>query len=80
MKNRRKNVTYTKHKLTDPQLKRLSQLVNCAPAHGHGVALDALVRKGLACRSVNPDHKYPKTHNATVDGVAALNEARRAGW
>ena len=71
--------TYTKHKLTDPQLRRLSELVN-GGAHHHGVALDALVRKGLACKSVNPDHKYPKTHNPTVDGVAALNEARRAGW
>jgi hypothetical protein len=70
---------YTRYKLSHAQLKRLSQLVN-EQAHGHGVALDALVRKGLACRSANPDHKYPKTHNATVDGVSALREARREGW
>jgi hypothetical protein len=73
------NKTYTAHALTDAQLRRLSQLSKGGP-HGHGVALDALVRKGLAIRSANPEHKYPKTHNATVDGVAALGEARRAGW
>lgn len=68
---------YTKHNLTDAQLRRLSQMVNNDP-HGHGNALDALIRKGLAYEI--PGGKWPHTCRPTVDGVEALKQARREGW
>ena len=38
--------TYTEHNLTSPQCKRLNQLIN-GKLRLHGMALVALVRKGL---------------------------------
>lgn len=69
--------TWTKYKLTGPQLKRLSQICNDHD-HLHGNALEALERKGLVRRV--PDWTYPKTHAANMLGRAALEAARKEGW
>ena len=69
--------TYTEHKLTEAQCKRLSQIYNLRP-HLHGVALDALKRKGLVV--VDPDGHYPKTCFLTAEGKAAFKQARQEGW
>lgn len=69
---------FTKHRLSDAALIRLSQIVNERASHGHGVALDALVRRGLVERI--PGASYPRTHRATDAGREALAEARAAGW
>ena len=68
--------TYTSHKLTPAQLKRLSQICNQQP-HLHGNALSALENKRLVerrwrCR--------PITHRATAAGRLALRNARSEGW
>ncbi len=81
--------TWTQHKLTDAQLGRLSELSK-GRGHHHGVALDALVRKGLAQELPSDEHQYfkPKkwvpgmrrTHKITSEGQAALDLARMRGW
>ena len=66
--------TYTEHKLTDAQLRRLSALVNQTKgAATAGTAGLALLRKGLA----TGEH-YPIA--ATEAGRAALARARLEGW
>lgn len=76
--------TYTRFKLTDAQCKRLSQMYHGRP-HLHGVALDALVRKGLA--EPIPDHEFDghtygkvPDHRLTADGRLAYEWARAEGW
>lgn len=65
--------TYTGHKLTDSQLKRLSAIVNNR-SHQHGMALWALENKGMI-----KEMSYGG-YEATVIGINALNAARREGW
>jgi len=69
---------FTNYKLTNAQCKRLCQLQNERKEHLHGVALEALVRKGLAIRVMG--WKYPKTHRITTAGAMAFADARREGW
>jgi hypothetical protein len=75
--------TYTKHKLTDAQLRRLSVLVNGGKGATAGTAGQALLRKGLAVGS-RPDpveYGFPGWPvAATPAGVEALAQARREGW
>jgi len=71
--------TYTKHKLTDAQLRRLSTIINKAKGARCGVAGLALERKGLvvgmADREISSDEVF-----ATDEGRAALEQARKEGW
>jgi hypothetical protein len=70
--------TYTQHKLTDAQLRRLSALVNeTKGAATAGMAGQALIRKGLAVDS-GRYAQYPV--GVTDEGRAALQQARREGW
>lgn len=69
--------TYTPYELTDSQLQRLSAICNNRN-HGHGVALDALKRKGLVTELEQP--QYPRTCKATCEGYDAMEVARREGW
>lgn len=85
--------TYTKHKLTDAQCRRLSTIINKGKGAQGGVATDALVRKGLV-RELMETHTYAPLHEgqlpytreifvgreATVEGKLALELARREGW
>lgn len=75
MKDNRK---FTEHKLTNPMLRRLAQMVNERSKHGHGTSLLALVDRGLAERI--PGGEYPRTHRATAAGREALVKARAQGW
>lgn len=69
--------TYTEHKLTDAQLRRLSAIVNATQgAAKHGMAGDALKRKGLVVETSN----HYDAVEATDAGRAALTKARREGW
>lgn len=70
--------TFTKHRLTDPMLKRLSQMANERPHHA-GTSMDALVARGLA-EHVGENSVYQHSHRITEEGRAALDEARRQGW
>jgi hypothetical protein len=66
--------TYTKHRLTDAQLRRLSALANDTKgAATAGPAGLALMRKGLA-----HGDRWPT--GATEEGCDALVQARREGW
>jgi len=69
---------WTEHKLSDHQLTRLSQMVN-GRRHRHGVALLALVNKGLARENEEWTY-YGDSHVATPAGAAALAQARKEGW
>lgn len=86
--------TYTAHKLTDAQLRRLSRIANNGKGAKGGVAADALVRKGLV-RELFETHVYPRAfgpsdvpyerqvfvgREATDEGRAALAQARHEGW
>ena len=73
---------FTKHKLTDPQLVRLSQIVNQRP-NLFGGSLAALVRKGLVVEKESTTGlRYGKDcfYNATDAGIAAFTQARSEGW
>lgn len=77
--------TWTEHKLTDAQLRRLSAI--CKPDGGgpkHGMARLALERKGLV---IAVDHGsgflpvYKRWQYVATDaGRKALEQARREGW
>ena len=70
-------MTYTKHKLTDAQLCRLSAIVNATKgAAKHGTAGDALKRKGLVIETGN----HYDAVEATDAGRDAMAQARREGW
>jgi hypothetical protein len=67
-------MTYTQHKLTDAQLRRLSALVNeTRSAATAGMAGKALLAKGLAEGKYWPER-------VTDLGRAALQQARSEGW
>ena len=68
------------NKLSDAALTRLSQIVNEREFHGHGVALQALERRGLVERVPGVGYAASRTHRATTAGIEALREARAAGW
>lgn len=72
--------TYTEHKLTDAQLRRLSAVVNQTPgAAKHGVAGAALKRKGLVTDVA--DFAFGCNDRIATDaGRAALEQARQEGW
>ena len=73
---------YTKYKLTEPMLKRLSELNN-GHKHHAGNSLTALERRGLVKERPETDHLrswYGRTHEITEEGVEALAQARREGW
>lgn len=74
--------TYTAHKLTDAQLRRLSAIVNddkrCAR---YGTAGEALVRKELvADQELVVDGRHIIERLPTCAGRAALIQARKEGW
>ncbi len=74
--------TFTSHKLTDPMLRRLSQIVNGRHSH-YGVSLSALLRRSLVVEKTDfGDRRKPISSHylATEAGVAALKQARREGW
>ncbi len=77
--------TYTQHKLTNAQCKRLNQLVN-GNLRWHGMALVALVRKGLVTElfkpPFTPDNGYHwiNGYELSDTGRAAYEQARREGW
>ena len=77
-------MTYTKYKLTDAQLRRLSALVNQTKgAATAGVAGQALIRKGLAvsARKAWGEDRYAEFPVAATEaGREALEQARREGW
>ena len=66
--------TYTKHKLTHPQLKRLSQLYH-GRTHLHGMALLALCRKGLV-----EEGTLASFYTITLEVRTAFQQARKEGW
>ena len=74
--------TSTKHKLTQSQVKRLSQIVNVRKEHLAGMALLALERKGLVNKRPSWDTQKTndRTHIATLEGVKALHQARAEGY
>ncbi len=65
--------TYTEYKLTEAQLKRLSQVVNHREPN-YGTAMQALIRKNLVYE--NEQGKI----QANGNGVMALDQARKEGW
>jgi hypothetical protein len=70
--------TYTKYKLTDAQLIRLSQMANGRP-HKSGNALYALEAKGLV-REREFSGGYGHSHSITAEGLQAFQQARGEGW
>lgn len=73
---------YTGFKLTDPQLVRLSQVVNERP-NNFGPSIHALERKGLIKRKQNfYELRCSKDcfYHATEAGKEALKMARQEGW
>ena len=75
-------MTYTRHKLTDAQLTRLSCIVKGRP-HKSGTALLALYRRGLVVPSETNVWDEPNMNapwNATALGEYALTSARHEGW
>lgn len=70
-------MTYTKRKLTDPMLQRLSAIVK-GRKHKHGNSLYALEARGLIQHDLfaPPGFKF----SATPEGRRALADARREGW
>jgi DNA-binding MarR family transcriptional regulator len=72
--------TYTEHKLTNHQLKRLHPIVH-NKKHYHGMALTALENKGLITREkTDDDPHWTHKHTATPEGTEALKQARLEGW
>lgn len=71
--------TYTEHKLTDAQLRRLSTIVNGSKGARCGVAGIALERKGLVV-GMGDRRIATEAVAATDAGRAALVAARREGW
>jgi len=78
-------VKYTKFKLTDSMLQRLSAIVGGRP-HNHGTSLGALEARRLVMVDPSiPDRRdvatlYPRGYVATDLGRQALADARREGW
>lgn len=73
--------TYTEHKLTNAQLRRLSAIVNNTGGARAGMAGAALERKGLIVRGNWDNDRRILTRTTPTDaGVAALAQARREGW
>lgn len=72
-------MTYTEHKLTDAQLRRLSVIVNNAKGARAGMAAIALERKGLIGYS-EIAVQGRRLIEATDAGIAALAQARAEGW
>ena len=73
--------TYTEHKLTDAQLRRLSVICNDAKGARAGMARVALERKGLVTEIKQEGTPYNWTKTVATDaGRAALTQARREGW
>ena len=70
--------TYTGHKLTHAQCKRLNQLYNGRRPHLHGMALLALCRKGLVREEMLISH-IP-VYTITTVGREAYEQARQEGW
>jgi len=68
---------YTKFKLTDSMLQRLSAIVGGRP-HNHGTSLGALEARRLVYPTAATS--YPKGYAATDTGRQALADARREGW
>ena len=86
-------MTYTEHKLTDAQLRRLSAIVNNTNGMAQaGTAGNALIRKGLVrelwreeVRSLYEEgpsyiRRVFDGREATDAGREALAQARREGW
>ena len=73
--------TYTEHNLTSPQCKRLNQLIN-GKLRLHGMALVALVRKGLVHEAQFDIGEYHPKYVYTLSdtGREAYRQARREGW
>ena len=79
--------TWTEHKLTTPQLRILSGIVN-GRKHKHGMPLVALLNKRMAIELVEerprpyglPSAFVVVGYEATEAGVQALKQARAEGW
>ena len=67
---------YTDYKLTEHQLKFLSQIVNNRQRNFFSTTLDILEKHGLIGKPINSDGDY----FATDAGVTALSQARKEGW
>jgi hypothetical protein len=74
-------VPYTKHKISDAALQRLSAIV-AGRRHGHGPALNALIRRGLvrAPDGAGDVWRFGGQFLPTDAGIDALAQARREGW
>lgn len=69
--------TYTEHKLTEHQLKFLSQIVNKRQRNYFSPTMDVLRRNGLIVMSPTAaNHGY----DATDAGRSVLAQARAEGW
>lgn len=66
---------WTRFKLTDNQLKFLSQICNNRQRNHFQPTLDVLERNGLIHWNI-----HHRRYFASTDGHIALNEARREGW
>ena len=66
---------YTKYKLTERQLRVLSQLFNNRLRDRFGPTLDVLIRKNLV-----GEHYTYGVYYITDEGRNALAEASREGW
>ena len=66
---------YTEHKLTENQLKFLSQIVNNRQRNVFQPTLDVLEKRGLIATHYTYGDYY-----ATDAGVTALSQARKEGW
>lgn len=75
--------TYTSHKLTQAQCRVLASFIaeaaNPKHAHRHGVAGQALHRKGLIQQGGDIPRPTPCC-TITASGIEALEQARREGW
>lgn len=70
--------TYTNHRLTENQLRFLSQIVNERQRQAFSPTCDVLLRHGLVEERALPH--YPRMHVATDKGREALTQARKEGW
>lgn len=72
-------MTYTEHKLTETQLRFLSQIVNERQRQSNSNTTNVLEHKGLI-RTRGLGATYPRLHVATRYGREALAQARAEGW
>ena len=72
-------MTYTKYKLTETQLRFLSQTVNKRQRNHFGPTYKVLIRLGLVTKHDGDQFLRPM-YAPTDTGRAALLQARTEGW